>query len=42
METNQKEKLILIKTFDNSFEANRAKDKLADNGIEIPLSKKKM
>lgn len=34
METNKKEQLILVKTFDNSFEANLAKGKLADNGIE--------
>ena len=34
MESNQKENLILIRTFNNSFEANLAKGKLAENGIE--------
>lgn len=34
MEPNQKENLILVETFNNSFEANIAQGKLKDNGIE--------
>ncbi|MDO9186230.1 MAG: DUF2007 domain-containing protein [Bacteroidia bacterium] len=34
MKPNQNEQLILIETFNNSFEASIAKGKLADKGIE--------
>ena len=34
MELNQEEHLILFKTYSNSFEANMAKEKLAENGVQ--------
>lgn len=37
METNKNEQLILVETFNNSFEANIAKGKLKDKGIEAFL-----
>jgi hypothetical protein len=34
METDQKEQLVIVKTFNNSFEANIAKSKLKESCID--------
>lgn len=37
MEVNAKQQLVLVKTFNNSFDANLAKRKLDERGISVFL-----